>query len=111
MMGDARAAITGLGYAYANKLFLKKQYFRNEIKEGPSIETHLKHMKEITEKLASIGAPIFEENQVVTILGSLPPIYSTLVTALEACADGDLRLANVKQALIYEEMKINKALG
>ena len=41
----------------ANKLFLKKQYFRMEMKEGTSMEAHLKQMKEITDKLASIGAP------------------------------------------------------
>ena len=95
----------------ANKLFLKKQYFRSEMKEGTPIETHLKHMKEITDKLASIGAPISEEDQVVTLLGSLPQSYSTLVTALEARADDELRLANVQQALIHEEMKINNTLG
>ena len=55
----------------ANKLFLKKQYFRSEMKEGTSVEEHLKYMKEITDKLASIGAPISEEDQVVTLLGSL----------------------------------------
>ena len=64
------------------------------MKEGTSIETHLKHMKEITDKLASIGAPISEEDQVVTLLGSLPPSYSTLVTALEARTDGDLIMYN-----------------
>ena len=70
----------------ANKLFLKKQYFRMEM-EGTSMEAHLKQMKEITDKLASIGAPISEEDQMVTLLGSLPPSYSTLVTALEARVD------------------------
>ena len=39
----------------ANKLFLK--YFRDQMKEGTSIEDHLKYMKEITDKLAAIGAP------------------------------------------------------
>ena len=80
----------------ANKLFLKKQYFRKEMKQG-----HLKEMKEITDKLASVGAPISEEDQVVTLLGSL---YSTLVTALEA-RGGDIRLDYVQQALIQEEVK------
>ena len=42
----------------ANKLFLKKQYFRSEMKEGTSVDQHLKHMKDITDKLAAIGAPI-----------------------------------------------------
>jgi len=41
-------------------------------------------MKEITDKLASIGALISEEEQVVTLLGSLPPSFLTVVTALEA---------------------------
>lgn len=52
----------------ANKLFLKKQYFRKEMKEGTPMESHLKEMKEITDKLASIGAAI-SEDQVVTLLG------------------------------------------
>ena len=94
----------------ANKLYLKKQYFQSEMKEGTSIEAHLKYMKEITDKLASIGAPIPEEDQVVTLLGSLPQGYCTLVTALEARADGDLRLTHVQQALIHEEIKIKEKL-
>jgi hypothetical protein len=68
----------------ANKLFLKKKYFRTEMKEGTSMEQHLKYMKDIADKLAAIGAPISEEDQVVTLLGSLPGSYATLVTALEA---------------------------
>ena len=51
----------------ANKLFLKK-YFRTEMKDGTSMEAHLKHMKEITDKLAAIGSPINEEDQVVTVM-------------------------------------------
>ena len=49
-----------------------------------SIHEHIKYMKELTDKLRAIGAPIEEEDQVVTLLGSLPASYSTLVTALEA---------------------------
>ncbi len=58
----------------ANKLFLKKQYFyfRKEMNEGTSMEMHLKEMKEIS----SIGAPISEEDQVVTLLGSLAILLS-----------------------------------
>ena len=67
-----------------NKLMLKKQYFRMEMKEDTSVEEHIKNMKELTDRLAAINAPIAEEDQVVTLLGSLPSSYSTLVTALEA---------------------------
>ena len=34
-----------------NKLMLKKQYFRMEMKESSSIEEHIKKMKELTDKL------------------------------------------------------------
>ena len=68
------------------------------------MEAHLKQMKEITDRLAAIGAPISEEDQVVTLLGSVPPSYSTLVTALESRLDG-VKLSYVQQALIHEEKK------
>jgi len=89
-----------------NKLSLKKQYFRAEMAEG-SMESHLKVMKELTDKLAAVGAPISEEDQVVTLLGSLPSRYNALVTALETKGD-DLRLPFVQQALLSEEQKFGK---
>ncbi len=85
----------------ANKLFLKKKYFRKEMKASTSVEVHLKEMKELTDKLA---AAICEEDQVVTLLGSLPSSYSVIVTALQARVD-DISLNYVQQALIHEEQK------
>ena len=43
-----------------------------EMAEGTSMEAHIKTMKELTDILAAINAPIAEEDQVVTLLGSLP---------------------------------------
>ena len=94
----------------ANKLFLKKQYFRSEMKGGTSVEQHLKHMEDITDKLAAIGAPISEEDQVMTLLGSLPRSFATLVTAIEARMDG-VSLDYVQQPLIHEEMKQSELSG
>lgn len=88
----------------ANKLLLKKQYFRAEMKDGTSVERHLKHMKELTDRLAAINAPIAEEDQVVTLLGSLPKSYSTFVTAVEAREN--VTLAYLQQALPHEEQKM-----
>jgi ribosomal protein L10 len=51
------------------------------MKESTTVEAHLKEMKALTEINWT------EEDQVATLLGSLPPSYSTLVTALEAQAD------------------------
>ena len=46
------------------------------MKEGTFMEQHLKHMKDITDRLATIGAPISEEDKVVTLLGGLPRSYA-----------------------------------
>ena len=89
----------------ANKLMLKKQYFRMEMKEGTAVETHLKAMKELTDRLAAIGAPVSEEDQVATLLGSLPSPYATLVTALETQLE-NLTLASVQQSVLHEERKL-----
>lgn len=63
------------------------------------MESHLKEMKKLTNKLASIGSGISQEDQVVTLLGSIPPSYATLVTALEVRIDG-ITLDYVQQALL-----------
>lgn len=92
--------------ALANRLLLKKRHFRMEMKEMSSAEAHLKEMKEVTDKIAAVGAFITEEDQVVILLGSLPKKYSTLVTALDAQGD-DLSLSYTQQALIHDEHKIS----
>ena len=89
----------------ANKLLLKKQYFLSEMKEGTSVDQHLKHMKDITDKLAAIGAPISEEDQVVTLLGSLPRSFATLVTAIEARMAG-VSLDYVQQAELSDQLNV-----
>ena len=48
---------------------------------------HLKEMKELMDKLSSVGAPI-SEDQVVTLLGSLPSSFSSIVAALESRVNG-----------------------
>ena len=74
------------------------------------MEAHLKCMRELVDRLAAIGAPISEEDQVVTLLGSLPQSYSTLVTALEAQV-GEVKLDFLQQALVHEEQKRVSKLG
>ena len=65
---------------------------------------HSKQMKVLTDQLSAIGAVIEEEDQIVTLLGSLPSSYATIVTTLETKID-NLTLQFVKQALINEEQK------
>ena len=88
----------------ANKLYLKKQFYRCEMKESESVESHLRKMKELTDQLQAISVEISEEDQVMTLLGSLPPSYRHLVTSLEASSN-DLTLQSVRQALLNEEQR------
>ena len=75
--------------------------------EGTSMEVHIKTKKELTDRLTAINTPIAEEDQVVTLLGSLPPSYSTLVTALEA--RDAITLSYVQQSLICEEQRLKES--
>ena len=84
----------------ANKLLLKKEYFRLEMKQGTPVDAHMKRMKELTDKLAALGTHIAEEDQVVMLLGSLPACDKTLVTALEA--RDEVTLSYVQQSLIHK---------
>jgi len=61
-------------------------------------------MKELTDRLAAINAPISEEDQIVALLGSLLSTHSTLVTALEA--RDAITLSYAQQALIREEQRL-----
>ena len=70
------------------KAIPQKTYFRKEVCEGTPINAHLKEMKVLADKLASIGAPVSDEDQVVTLLGSLPSSFAIVVTALESRSDG-----------------------
>jgi hypothetical protein len=53
-----------------------------EMSDCSSMKANLKYMKELTDKPAVVVTLISEEDQVVTILASLPRGYSTLVTPL-----------------------------
>ena len=79
--------------------------------EDTSMKTHLKQMKNIPDKLAAIRALVYEKNQIVTLLGSLPDSYSTMVTALQARGEC-LTFEIVQNALLNEERKrgIQRAL-
>lgn len=44
--------------------------------EGTSVEKHLKGMKELSDQLAALGSLVDEDDQVVTLLGSLASLHS-----------------------------------
>ena len=72
---------------WANKLRLRRKLHNLKLKDGQSVQKHVKALTEIFDELSIIGDPLDEENQVVHLLASLPESYDMLVTALEASPD------------------------
>ena len=70
-----------------SKLRIKKEHIAQKLREGESAKEHIRLMKELTDQLAIMGSPVFEEEQSMIMLLSLPPSYSTLVTTLSTELD------------------------
>ena len=74
------------------------------LKEGASVQDHIKTMIEIFNELAIVGVNITDEDWVVYLFASLPDSYNTLVTAVEASANVPT-LEVVTERLLHEERK------
>lgn len=66
---------------WANKLALQCKLCLLQLKNGESVQSHIKTMTQLFNELAIVGDTIDDKNRVVYLLASLP---DTLVTALEA---------------------------
>ncbi len=95
---------------WANKLELRRKLYSLRLKEGESVQKHIKVLTELFEGLAVIGDPIKEEDRVVHFLASLPEPFNMLVTALEASTDVP-NLDVVTERLLHEERKLKDREG
>ena len=66
------------------KLHLRKKYFRMEMAEGMSAEKYMWEMKDIVDRLIAMYSHVSEEDQVMTLIASLPDSYGPLVITLGA---------------------------
>ena len=57
------------------------------LRDGGSVQEHIRKLTELFEELAVIGDPVKEEHQVVNLLASLLESFNVLVGALESNAD------------------------
>ena len=89
---------------WSNKLTLRRKLYNLKLKEGQSVQRHVKTLTEIFDELAIVGEPLDDESKVVHVLASLPESYDMLVTALEANADVP-KLDIVTERLLHEESK------
>ena len=89
---------------WANKLQLRKRLYSLKLREGDSVQEHIRKLTEIFDELAVIGSPVEEEDRVVHLLASLPDSYGVLVTALEASSEVP-KMEVVTERLLHEERK------
>ena len=92
---------------WANKLALRRKLYSLRLKDGDSVQEHVKAMIETFDSLAAAGDPVKEEDRVVHLLASLPESYSMLVTALEANAEVP-KMEIVTERLLHEERKLKE---
>jgi len=95
---------------WANKLALRRKLYSLRLKDGDSVQKHIKAMIEIFDGLAAAGDPVKEEDRVVHLLASLPDSYSMLVTALEANSEVP-KMEIVTERLLHEEGKLKEKSG
>ena len=89
---------------WANKLHLRRKLYALRLKEGDSVQEHLRHMTEVFNALSAVGDDVTDEDRVVHLLASLPESYNVLVTALEACPEVPA-MEVVTERLLHEERK------
>ena len=96
---------------WSNKLQLRRKLYGLKLKEGGSVNEHIKTMSEIFEELAVIGDAISEEDRVVHLLASLPDSYNVLVTALEAQSENMPSWSLVTERLLHQESKLKEKVS
>ena len=68
----------------ANKLALRRHLHLLQLKEGRSVQEHMKALTEIFNELSVIGNNTDDKEIVVYLLARVPDSYEMLVTALES---------------------------
>ena len=88
----------------ANKLFLRRRFFTTMMGEDDDVLEHINKLKTLAEQLDAVGAPVSEDDLVITLLASLSESYQFLITALESRADS-LTWELVTSRLLHEDLK------
>ena len=92
---------------WANRLALRRRLHLLRLKEGESVQDHIKAITEIFNELSMIGDEVKVEDKVVWLLASLPDSFDMLLTALEACPEVP-EMGTVVERLLHEERKLKE---
>ena len=92
---------------WANKLQMRHKLFSLRLKEGDSVQEHIKAVTETFDGLSVIGDPISDKDCVVHLLATFPGSYNVLVTALQG-NEAVPRMEVVTERLLHEERKLKE---
>ena len=95
---------------WVNKVEAQRKLFSLRLKEGASVQEHVKAMTKISDRQSVIEDPISDEDLVVRLLASLPESYYALVTALEA-NEAVPRMEVLTSCLLHDERKLKERVG
>ena len=84
---------------WANKLELRRKLYSLRLKDGESVQEHIKAMTELFDALAVMDSPVSDEDKVVHLLASLPDSFNMLVTALEANSESVPKMEKLKDVI------------
>lgn len=93
--------------AAISKEVVRRKLHSLKLKDGESVQDHVKTMVETFNELSIVGDAITTEDRVVYLLASLPDTFGTLVTALEANPTVP-EMDVVIERLMYEERKLKE---
>ena len=80
---------------------LRKKLIILKLKEGGSMNDHIKEMTHTFESLSIMDAPECEEDRVVYLLASLPDSYNMIVTAMEIQSESVPKWSLVTERLLH----------
>ena len=108
LLGDPKDPVVvwkQLSDQFQKKMELRKKLYSLRLRDGESVQAHIKEMTELFEALAVVGDAVSDEDRVVYLLASLPESFNMLVTALEASSENVPKMEIVTERLLHEERK------
>jgi Reverse transcriptase (RNA-dependent DNA polymerase)/gag-polypeptide of LTR copia-type/Integrase core domain/GAG-pre-integrase domain/Domain of unknown function (DUF4219) len=93
----------------SNKLQLQTRMLDLKLESGSSVNSYLKELQDLTERLAALGAPVDNDFQVAIVLRGLPSEFDALRVAF--VTKGAVTMSELREALLTEEQRMKPDCG